>query len=58
MVRIGGTSFQVGIGDMLACAPGLASALIAKRLIAKSQGFLADFGWTPRPRAPGLSGVG
>ncbi|MCY1075550.1 inositol monophosphatase family protein [Archangium lansingense] len=42
MVRIDGVPFQVGIGDVLACAPGLASALIAE-----SQGFLADLGWTP-----------
>ena len=42
MVRIDGAPFQVGIGDVLACAPGLASALIAE-----SQGFLADLGWTP-----------
>jgi myo-inositol-1(or 4)-monophosphatase len=42
MVRIDGAPFQVGVGDVLACAPGLASVLIAE-----SQGFLADIGWTP-----------
>ncbi len=47
MVRIDGAPFQVGHGDVLACAPGLASALIAE-----CQGFLADIGWTPpAPRA-------
>lgn len=47
MVRIDGAPFQVGIGDVLACAPGLAA-----QLISESQGFLADIGWTPpAPRA-------
>jgi myo-inositol-1(or 4)-monophosphatase len=44
MVRIDGAPFQVGIGDVLACAPGLAA-----QLISESQGFLADIGWTPPP---------
>jgi myo-inositol-1(or 4)-monophosphatase len=44
MVRIDGAPFQVGIGDVLACAPGLAS-----QLISESKGFLADIGWTPPP---------
>jgi myo-inositol-1(or 4)-monophosphatase len=47
MVRIDGAPFQVGHGDVLACAPGLASVLISE-----SQGFLTDLGWTPpAPRA-------
>jgi myo-inositol-1(or 4)-monophosphatase len=47
MVRIDGAPFQVAIGDVLACAPGLAA-----QLISESQGFLADIGWTPpAPRA-------
>jgi myo-inositol-1(or 4)-monophosphatase len=47
MVRIDGAPFQVEIGDVLACAPGLAA-----QLISESQGFLADIGWTPpAPRA-------
>jgi myo-inositol-1(or 4)-monophosphatase len=47
VVRIDGAPFQVGVGDVLACAPGLASALIAE-----SQGFLADLGWTPPAPRP------
>lgn len=47
MVRIDGAPFQVGVGDVLACAPGL-----AEQLISEARGFLADIGWTPPlPRA-------
>jgi myo-inositol-1(or 4)-monophosphatase len=42
MVRIDGTPFRVGHGDVLACAPGLGPTLISE-----CQGFLADIGWTP-----------
>ncbi|QRN94984.1 inositol monophosphatase [Archangium violaceum] len=43
MVRIDGAPFRVGIGDVLACAPGL-----AQQLLTESQGFLADIGWVPK----------
>ncbi|HSP77784.1 MAG TPA: inositol monophosphatase family protein [Myxococcaceae bacterium] len=42
MVRIDGAPFQVGHGDVLACAPGLGPVIIAE-----CQGFLAEVGWKP-----------
>src|SRR5688572_30272671 len=40
MVRIEGAPFQVGHGDVLACAPGISEVLLEE-----CRGFLADIGW-------------
>ena len=45
MVRIDGAPFDLAIGDILACAPGL-----ARTLIGECRGFLAEVGYTPRAR--------
>lgn len=43
MRRIDGAPYQVGFGDVLACAPGLAA-----QLLSESQEFLSRVGWRPR----------
>ena len=43
MARIDGAPFQVGEGDVLASAPGIAPALLAE-----SRALLADLNWKPR----------
>ncbi|EPX61876.1 Inositol-1-monophosphatase [Cystobacter fuscus DSM 2262] len=47
MLRIDGAPYQVGYGDVLACAPGL-----APQFVAESKGLLADIGWSPRAFQP------
>jgi myo-inositol-1(or 4)-monophosphatase len=44
MCRIDGAPFQVGHGDVLACAPGISEVLLEE-----CRGFLADIGWKPPP---------
>lgn len=45
MTRVDGQPLDLSIGDVLACCPG-----IRERLMTECSAFLAEIGWTPRPK--------